>query len=198
MMQLVGQNPQAQQIMAALQAHITEHLAFSYRRKIEEKLGAPLPPPGAELPPEVEVELSRLLSSAGQQLTQQNQQQAQQQAAQQQQQDPRFQLEQQKVQIQAQEQQRKSQKDQADAQLKQRQQQHKEQMDAINVALEAKGIQLDRQELELEAEKAGAKLAADKRRDNNRIDLELARLIEQSVSKREQQKVKNDQGGTKE
>jgi hypothetical protein len=29
--QTIGQNPQAQQIMASLQAHIAEHLGFSYR-----------------------------------------------------------------------------------------------------------------------------------------------------------------------
>ena len=39
----IGQNPAAQQVVAALQAHIAEHVAFSYRRQIEERLGAPLP-----------------------------------------------------------------------------------------------------------------------------------------------------------
>lgn len=187
MMQIVGQNPQAQQIMASMQAHIAEHLAFSYRKKIEEKIGAPLPAPGQELPPEIEIELSRLMSSAGQQLSQQNQQQAAQQQAQQQQQDPIIQMKQQELQIKTQEQQRKIQKDQAEAQLRSRQQQHKEQMDTLDAALRAKGIQLDKQELELEAEKAGAKLAADKRRDGNKVDMELARLIEQNVSKRNAQ-----------
>ena len=33
--QTIGQNPQAQQIMASLQAHIAEHLGFSYRKQIE-------------------------------------------------------------------------------------------------------------------------------------------------------------------
>ena len=47
--QLIGQNPQAQQIMASLQAHIAEHLGFSYRKQLEGKLGAPLPPPNQEL-----------------------------------------------------------------------------------------------------------------------------------------------------
>jgi hypothetical protein len=37
--QLIGQNPQAKQIMASLQAHIAEHLGFKYRKQIEEKLG---------------------------------------------------------------------------------------------------------------------------------------------------------------
>ena len=64
-MQSIGQNPQAQQIMASLQAHIAEHLAFTYRKQIEEKLGATLPPPGQQLPEEIEVHLARLVADAG-------------------------------------------------------------------------------------------------------------------------------------
>ena len=120
--QMIGQNPQAQQIMASLQAHIAEHLAFKYRKQIEERLGVELPPPGEELPEEIEVNLSRLVADAGQQLTQANQQQAAQQKAQQQQQDPMFQLQQQELQVKAQEVQRKAAKDQVDAQLQQKEQ----------------------------------------------------------------------------
>ena len=50
----IGQNPMAQQIMASLQAHIAEHLGFSYRKQIEERLGVPLPPPDEELPEDME------------------------------------------------------------------------------------------------------------------------------------------------
>lgn len=195
MMQMIGQNPQAQSIMAALQAHIAEHLAFSYRKKIEEKLGAPLPPPGQELPEEIEVELSRLMSDAGQQLTQQNQQMAAQQQAQQQAQDPIMQMRQQELQLKMQEQQRKMQKDQTDAQLKMRQQQHKEQMDRVEAMLKAKGIKLDKDQLELEAQKAGAQLSAARRDSMAKLDLELARLIEQSISKRQQTPPTGQQGG---
>jgi hypothetical protein len=115
--QTIGQNPMAQQVMAASQAHIAEHLAFSYRKQIEEKLGAPLPAPDAPLPEEVEVLLAGLVAEAGKQLTKSHQQQAAQQQAQQQAQDPMFQLEQAKVQIQQSEVQRKTQKDQSDAQI---------------------------------------------------------------------------------
>ena len=48
-MAFVGQNPAAQQIMAALNAHIAEHIAFDYRSQMETKLGVPLPPPNEEL-----------------------------------------------------------------------------------------------------------------------------------------------------
>jgi hypothetical protein len=113
--QTMGQNPQAQQIMASLQAHIAEHLGFNYRKQIEERLGAPLNAPNEEMPEEMEVLLSQLVAKAGQELAQMNQQKAAAQQAQQQAADPVFQLQQQEVQIKAQEVQRKATKDQADA-----------------------------------------------------------------------------------
>jgi hypothetical protein len=115
--QTIGQNPQAQQIMASLQAHMAEHLGFLYRKQIEERLGVPLPPPDEKLPEDIEVQLSRLVADAGAQLTQAHQQQNAQQQAQQQAADPVFQLQQQEVQIKAQEVQRKAQKDQTEAQI---------------------------------------------------------------------------------
>lgn len=116
-MQAIGQNPMANQIMGSLQAHIAEHLGFLYRKQLEERLGAPLPPPDAPIPEEVEVQLSRLIADAGKQLTQMHQTQAAQQQAQQQAQDPMFQLQQQEVQTKAMDIQRKAAKDQADIQL---------------------------------------------------------------------------------
>jgi len=113
----IGQNPQAQQIMASLQAHIAEHLGFNYRKQMEERLGVQLPPPDEELPEDMEVQLSKLIADGGKQLTQQHQQQAAQQQAQQQAADPLFQLEQAKVKVQEMEVTRKVQKDQTDAQI---------------------------------------------------------------------------------
>jgi hypothetical protein len=48
-MQLLGQNPNAQSMMSAMQAHIAEHLAFEYRKQVEAQAGVPLPPPEAEM-----------------------------------------------------------------------------------------------------------------------------------------------------
>jgi hypothetical protein len=174
--QMIGQNPQAQQIMASLQAHIAEHLGFQYRQQIEEKLGAPLPPPGEELPEQIEVDLARLVADAGQQLTQQHQQQAAQQAAQQQAQDPIFQQKQAELQIKAQDVQRKAQKDAQDMQLKQAELQRKAQKDVLDATLKAKEIQIDEQELQLDAQKEGVRVAANRRKDNNKLDLEIANL----------------------
>jgi len=176
--QMIGQNPQAQQIMAALQAHIAEHLGFQYRQQIEEKLGAQLPPPGAELPEQIEVDLARLVADAGQQLTQSHQQEAAQRAAQQQAQDPVFQQKQAELQIKAQEVQRKTQKDMQDVQLRQAELQRKAQKDLVDAGVKARELQLGEQELQLDAQKEGVRLAANRRQDNNRLDLEIAKLMQ--------------------
>ena len=176
--QMIGQNPQAQQIMASLQAHIAEHLGFQYRQQIEEKLGAPLPPPGEELPEQIEVDLSRLVAEAGAQLMQSHQQEAAQKQAEQQQQDPVFQQKQAELQIKAQEVQRKAAKDQQETQIKQAELQRKAQKDQIDAVLDAEKLKLDRQELQLDAQKEGVRVAADRRKDNNKLDLEIAKMME--------------------
>jgi hypothetical protein len=98
-MQLVGQNPQAQVMQAAMMAHIAEHLAFAYRKQIEEQAGVPMPPPGAEMTPDIEMQISRLAAAAAQQLLRKNQSEAQAQQAQQTAQDPIVQMQQQELQI---------------------------------------------------------------------------------------------------
>jgi hypothetical protein len=42
-MQLVGQNPQAQTMQAAMMAHINEHIAYEYRKQMEMQMGIELP-----------------------------------------------------------------------------------------------------------------------------------------------------------
>ena len=122
-MKTIGQNPQANMIMAAMQAHIAEHLGFHYRTLVEKQMGVPLPPPDEPLPDDVEVQLSRLIAQASAQVMQTNMAQAQQAQAQQLAQDPLIQMQQQELQIKGADQQRKAQKDQVDAQLKASQQQ---------------------------------------------------------------------------
>ncbi len=182
--QTIGQNPQAQQIMAALQAHIAEHLGFRYRKQMEDKLGVALPPPNEELPEEIEVQLSRLISEGGKQLTQQHKQEAAQKAAQQKQQDPVIQLQQAELQVKQQDVQRKAQKDQMDAQLKQAELQRKMQKDQADVAVDQQQLEIERQELEIDAQKAGAKLAADRRTANTKLDLDLMKATSEVERKR--------------
>jgi hypothetical protein len=102
-MELVGQNPKAPQIQAAMMAHVAEHVGFAYRQKIEQQLGMPLPPTDEKLPPEIETQLSGMMAQAAQQVLQQSQAMAAQKQAQQQQQDPLIQMQQQELQIKQQE-----------------------------------------------------------------------------------------------
>jgi hypothetical protein len=115
----IGQNPMAQQMQAAIMAHIAEHLAFNYRKKVEEEIGVPLPPPNEKMPEDVEVQLSRLVAQGSAQLLQKNNAQQQQQQAQQAAQDPLIQMQQQELQIKAKEVAIKEQKMQNDFQAKQ-------------------------------------------------------------------------------
>ncbi len=178
MAQMIGQNPQAKQIMASLQAHIAEHLGFSYRKKIEEKLGAPLPAPNEELPEDMEVQLSRLVADAGKQLTQANQQQAAQQKAQQQQQDPIIQMKQAELQVKQQEQQRKMAKDQADSALQKEKLNLQKAKDATSAMLEAERVKIEQAEVAIEAEEKGVKLEQATRAERNKMSLEAARMLQ--------------------
>jgi hypothetical protein len=179
----LAKNPQAKGIMQALQAHIAEHVAFRYRAEVEKKIGAALPYPNEELPPEMEVEMSRLAAAAGEQVTAQNKQQAAAMQAQQQAKDPIIQLKQQEVQIKQQEVQLKAQKDQLEAQIKQAEVQRKTQKDQMDAQIDQQQLELERQELEIDAQKAGAKLAADRRTANTKLDLDLMKAQSDAMNK---------------
>ena len=122
-MQLVGQSPMAQQIGAAMQAHIAEHLGYEYKKQMEQIMGIELPrtEDGEEeehIPREMEVRISQMAAQASQQLLQKNQGEVQAQQAQQQAQDPLIQLQQQELQLKAQEVEIKKQKLAVDAAAK--------------------------------------------------------------------------------
>jgi hypothetical protein len=142
LMQMMSQNPQAQVIQAAALAHINEHIAFEYRKQLEEQLGVPLPKPDENLPEDVEVELSRLTAAAAQKLLQKDQTEMQQQQAQQQQQDPLIQMQQQELQLKAQDLQIKQQKTQAD------------------IAIEQQRLELEKEKIASHERLEGAKLGA--------------------------------------
>jgi hypothetical protein len=119
-MQIVGQNPQAQALQAAMMAHINEHVAFEYRRQIEAQMGMVLPSEENQkhLTTEQADQIAMMAAQASQQLLQQHQQEAQQAQAQQQLQDPVVQMQQQELQLKQQELQLKAQKQQIDAAAK--------------------------------------------------------------------------------
>lgn len=62
--------PPNQQIQAAAMAHIQEHQALKMRVQVQQILGIQLPPPGAQLPPEVENQIAVLVAKAMAQISQ--------------------------------------------------------------------------------------------------------------------------------
>jgi len=119
-MGLIQQTPQGQALVAAMMAHINEHLAFAYRTEVEKTIGLLLPTEKQEknMEPEVAAQVAQLSAQASTRMTQQAQSQAAQQQAQQQAQDPIIQMQQQELQIKMQELQLKVQKQQIDAATK--------------------------------------------------------------------------------
>ena len=163
--QLIGQNPQAQNIQAATMAHINEHIAFEYRKQIEETLGVPLPAPDDEIPKEEELQISRLAAQAAQQLLNKNTTEAAQQQAQQQAQDPLIQMQQQELQIKQQEVQIKAQKTMADIELaRENLMLEKAKMDSqeriAGAQLGAKST-FDKQKLQMDQQAKGVELGLD-------------------------------------
>lgn len=168
--QMIGQNPAAKAIMAALQAHLAEHMAFSYYKQIEMKIGAPLTAPGEELPEETEILLSQVMAQAAIQNTQAKQQQAAQQQAQQKAQDPLFQLQQAEVQVKAQEVQRKAQKDAQDMQLAQDKLELEKQKAANTATLEAERIAAQNEQAATKSSLDRAKALLDVAKEQNNME----------------------------
>ena len=189
---ILGQNPQAQAIMGALQAHLAEHFAFKYRQQIEQQLGAPLPylkDDDETLPEEYEVQISRLVAQASTQLLQQNQAQAAQQQAQQLQQDPIIQMQKEELDIKRQDLQRKVIKDKSDADIR---------MHELDLTAEK-----TKDMLEIEGTKMGIKMTHDKssldatqEREGTRMGIDMMDKIAQRKLAAAQ--VAKKEGGTKE
>jgi hypothetical protein len=170
--QMVGQSPTAQAVMAAMAAHISEHIAFAYRKKIEEAAGVPYPEPDAEMDEGTEADISRLAAAAAQKVLQQNQQQAAQQQAQQQAQDPLVQMQQQELQI------------------KQKEVELKEKKMLVDAAEAKDKLDIERERIAAQERIAGlqvgAKIATDKAKmssqqeaDGLRIGVDIAREAKQ-------------------
>jgi hypothetical protein len=176
--QTIGQNPQANLIMASLQAHIADHLGFSYRAKLEKQMGVTMPPPEKELPKELEVELSKLIAVASQQLLQADKAQVAQQQSQQQAQDPLVQMQQAELQIKGQEVQRKAAKDQTDAQIKGQQ---------LQIERERIQQQAQTDAMRIQAQTEQAQLRNEHDNDMERTRLGVQTAIEQARLRKGQQ-----------
>ena len=150
--QALGQNPNAQSMIGALQAHIAEHIAFQYRKQIEEQAGVPLPPPDAQMDEQTELQISRLTAMAAQQLLQKDQAEAAQQQAMQAAQDPIVQMQMQELQI------------------KQGELELKKTKLAIEAAEKQDRIELEQQRIVAQKEIAGLQVGAKIATDKNNLD----------------------------
>jgi hypothetical protein len=184
-MQLIGQNPKAQQMMAAGMAHIAEHTAYAYRQKVEQAMGMPLPPEDSDtrLPPEVQNAMAAMMAQAAQQVLQQSQAQQAQQQAQQAQQDPIVQMQQQELQIRQQE-----------VQIKQQELQIKERKLASDSAAKADEIEIKKTQVEgtlqlgamnaqIKTKEAQDKLAAQQELEGTRMGIDIAKSKAQMQQK---------------
>jgi hypothetical protein len=142
-MQTIGQNPMAQQMQAAMMAHVAEHLGYQYRKEVEDRIGLPLPGPEQDVSEAEELAMAKYVAQAAQQVLQIHQAQAAQQQSQQIAQDPLVQMQQQELQIKAMEQQRKAQKDAIDAQIADKRLNVEQQRIAVDAQKE--GIKLQNQ-----------------------------------------------------
>ena len=117
---MIGQNPQAQAISAAAMAHINEHLAFAYRKQMQDLMGIPLPTGEEEegIPRDMEIQVAAMAAQASNALLQRNQTEIAAQQAQQAAQDPVIQMQAKELQLKEDEVKRKKEKDLMDAAAK--------------------------------------------------------------------------------
>ena len=167
-MQIIGQSPFASAIQQAMAAHVTEHVAFQYRREIEKQLGVEMPNEDEALPEDVEVQLSRLAKDAAEKVLQKDKAEAAQQQAQQQQQDPLTQIQQRELAI------------------KEQESQHNRQMDLAKLELETAKLQTSQK---VEGAKIGAKIATEldkeqrkDKREGTKLGLDIAKELDQGGS----------------
>jgi len=161
--EIVGQSPFAGAIQAALSAHITEHVAFQYRKEIEKNLGVAMPNEEKPLPEDTETELSRITAEAAEKLLQQNTAEMQQQEAMKQQQDPLTQIQQRELAI------------------KEQELMHKKQMDIAKLELEAQKAMMNdnnqKERLDSEDRREGVRIAAKLATDASKEQQEEAKIV---------------------
>ena len=172
---IIGQNPQAQAMQAAMMAHISEHIGFEYRKQVEQQLGAVLPTEeqNKNLPPEVAAQIAQAVAKASQALLQRDQQEAQQQQAQQQMQDPVLQMQMQELQLKMKELELQAQKQQIEAADK-----------ADRIRIEEARIEAQK---EIAAMQVGATAAAAKDKLSKQMQLEGMKLGIDVAKSRDQQ-----------
>ena len=152
MKQIMGQNPKAQLMLAAMEAHIAEHVGFEYRRQIEEQLGSTLPPPNSVMDETSEMGIARITAKAAKKLLQKDVKEVQMQQNQAAQKDPILQMQQQELKLKQQEAQVSAQKAMAD------------------IEIDKAKIAVDKLKIETDERIAGAKIGANASLDNRKIN----------------------------
>jgi hypothetical protein len=165
---LIGQNPQAQTMQAAMLAHINEHVAYEYRKQMEELIGVPVPYTEEQdegMPEAVELQIARLAAAASNKLLQRDQNEMAAQQAQQAAQDPLVQIQQQELALKAKEVELKEKKLMADAAAKadqlnieQERITSQERIAGLNASLK---VRKDNEELQSRREIEGTKMTVD-------------------------------------
>jgi hypothetical protein len=156
---MVGQNPQAGAMLAAMEAHIAEHLAFEYKNQMQEQLGVDLPTVDDEneIPQEFEKEISSLTAEAAKKLLQKDVAEAQMQQQAEQAQDPMLAMQQKELQLKEMEIQAKNQKTMAD------------------IEMDRAKLELERMRIESSEKIAGAELGAKAAMEKDKLDAEELR-----------------------
>ena len=157
--EMVGQNPKAPQMQAAMEAHIAEHIAFQYRLEIEKQLGVPLPKEDEVMPENIQNQVARLSAGAAQKLLQLNQADAAQRKAQKLQEDPMIQMQQEELRM-------KVQKTQADIELDKAKLMLEQEKLSTNVQ---RDMILEKARIESNEQIAGAQLGAKAVTDDKQI-----------------------------
>ena len=171
--QLMGQNPMAQQMQAAMLAHINEHIAFEYRKQMEEQMGVDLPKSDEDMPEELELAISRLAARGAEKLLQKDTAEMAQQQAQAEAQNPLTQIQMQELAI------------------KQGELERKKQKDVLDAAAKRDQLEIERMRIEKQAEAEGAKLgvqiakskadaAAKNEAEGIKLGLEMGRVMREA------------------
>lgn len=168
--QLMGQNPQAQMMQAAMLAHINEHIAFEYRKQMEEQIGTELPAPDTDIPEDLELAISRLAARGAEKLLQKDTAEMAQQQAQAEAQNPLTQIQMQELAIKQGELERKKQKDVLDAAAK------RDQIEVERMRIE-KQAETDGAKLGVQIAKAKAEGAAKNEAEGIKLGLEMGRVL---------------------
>ena len=191
-MSMIQQSPQGQAIVAGMQAHINEHLAFAYRKEIESTVGLLLPTQEQEknMSPEVAAQVAQLAAQASTRMAQQAQAQAAQQQAQQQAQDPIIQMQQQELQLKMQELQLKVQKQQIEAASKADQLRIEESRIAAQKEIAAMQVGATaaaaRDKLQKQQLIEGTKIGADVAKNRAQMAMQMAQRASQSKPTRKE------------